>query len=204
MVHRLLHISLVALATLWSAACSDRLSTPGSPTSLSTLSAEAGGARTRSAPAPGQAAQNFEIKFLTGMIDHHAMAVEMAEICLQRAVHQELRNLCQRILAAQAQEIETMQSWLDDWYGLVHEPEMKPGDERMLEKLASLSGAEFEITFMEMMIKHHMMAIREAQQCLRQAWHPELHQLCQNIITTQLAEIAQLQSWLCQWYDRCK
>jgi uncharacterized protein (DUF305 family) len=197
-------ISLVALAALWSAACSDRLSTPSSPTSLPTVSAEAGVAPTRSAPAPGQAAQNFEIVFLTGMINHHAMAVEMAEICLQRAVHQQLRNLCQRIVAAQTQEIETMQSWLADWYGLTHEPEMKPGDERMLEKLASLSAAEFEVTFMEMMIKHHMMALREAEQCLRKAWHPELHQLCQNIITTQSAEIAQLQSWLCQWYGRCK
>ena len=121
MGHRSLHISLVALATLWSVACSDRLSTPGSSTSLSTLSADAGGARTRSAPAPEQAAQNFEVKFLAGMIDHHTMAVAMAEICLQRAVTPELRNLCQRVITAQTQETETMQSWLDRWYGLTAE-----------------------------------------------------------------------------------
>jgi uncharacterized protein (DUF305 family) len=97
-----------------------------------------------------------------------------------------------------------MQSGLQSWYGMSHQPEMKPGAERMLEKLASLEGREFEIEFMEMMIKHHEKAVKEGRMCLDKAWHAELRQLCQNIISAQSAEITLLRSWLCTWYGKCK
>jgi uncharacterized protein (DUF305 family) len=81
---------------------------------------------------------------------------------------------------------------------------MKPGDQKMLDRLASLSGAEFEIAFMEMMIKHHEKAIKEARHCLAKAAHPELREMCEDIIATQSAEIAQMEAWLCQWYGECQ
>jgi len=155
-------------------------------------------------PAPDRATARFEVDFLVGMIDHHAMAVEMADICLDKAVHEDLRAMCESIKTSQSRQIEEMQSWLADWYGVTHEPEMKPGDMRQMERLASLSGAEFEIEFMESMIKHHRKAIREGETCLREAYHDDLIGLCENIIATQSAEIAQMQQWLCQWYDRCR
>jgi uncharacterized protein (DUF305 family) len=67
-----------------------------------------------------------------------------------------------------------------------------------------LNGAEFEIAFMEMMIKHHEKAIREGQHCGDTAYHAELRELCENIIRTQSAEITQMQTWLCQWYGECR
>ena len=154
-------------------------------------------------PAPEPSTARYEVDFLMNMIDHHAMAVQMAEICLDNAVHPELASLCESIKTAQSQEMAEMQSWLQDWYGVTHEPEMKPGDRRKMERLASLDGAEFEIEFMESIIGHHRKAIREGEQCLRRAYHPELLDLCQNIIQTQSAEIAQMEQWLCDWYDRC-
>ena len=57
---------------------------------------------------------------------------------------------------------------------------------------------------MEMMIKHHEKAIKEGQHCLDKAYHTELRELCQNIIATQSAEIALMQTWLCQWYGECR
>ena len=138
------------------------------------------------------------------MIDHHAMAVQMANLCEQRAVHEALRNMCTNIKATQTQEIATMQSWLQSWYGDAYQPEMNQSSMRMMEKLAALSGAEFEISFMEMMIKHHAKAIKEATTCLERAYHPELLNLCQGIIETQTAEIRQMRAWLCEWYGICK
>lgn len=156
------------------------------------------------APAPNRGIANFEVRFMESMIDHHALAIEMGQICLQKAVHPELRQMCQNVITTQSQEIEEMQSWLQEWYGINYEPQMKPGDQRMLQRLAALSGSEFEIEFMQMLIRHHETAIREAEQCVRRAYHPELRDLCQNIIQTQSAEIQQLQAWLCQWYGICR
>lgn len=157
-----------------------------------------------SGPAPDRATAKFEIDFMKDMIDHHAMAIEMAQICVEKAVHEQLRTLCGEIITAQREEIQEMQSWLQQWYGITYSPQMKPGDMRMLERLAELSGAEFEIEFMQMIIKHHLKAIREASKCVERAFHSELRDLCENIIVTQAAEIEQMRTWLCQWHGICR
>jgi uncharacterized protein (DUF305 family) len=154
-------------------------------------------------PAPTEEQRQFEIRFLTEMIDHHAMAVMTSELCMERAVHPQLIQLCSQIREMQLEEIATMQTWLEDWYGIEHEPEMTPGMRKQMEKLAALSGAEFEIEFMKMMIRHHWTAVVRAEECQETAYHAELVQLCENIETAQLAEIHLMGSWLCDWYDLC-
>ena len=108
------------------------------------------------------------------------------------------------VKAAQTAEIDRMQGWLQDWYGVTHEPEITRGDMRRMERLASLSGAEFEIQFMKAMSKHHRSAIRRGETCLGRASHAALIDLCENIIATQRAEIAKMEDWLCHWYGHCR
>lgn len=201
MSHRCRSLSLLALTVASGlAACSaDDAFAPAGDAALARK-----GPSTTSAPAPSQRTAKYEIDFMQDMIDHHAMAVMMAEMCVDKAVHEELRRLCQDIIAAQTAEIEQMQSWLQEWYGISYEPQMKRGDQRMMERMAALSPEEFEIEFMQMMIKHHEKAIREGETCLRRAYHPELIELCENIIETQTAEIELMQEWLCEWYDICQ
>ena len=154
------------------------------------------------APAPDRSIAGFEIDFMEDMIDHHAMAVEIGTMCEGKAVHEELRALCTRIREAQTQEIAELQAWLQAWYSDPYQPEM--ASSRQMEKLAQASGAEFEIMFLEMMIKHHAKAVKEATTCLERAYHPELLALCQDIIETQTLEIQLMRSWLCQWYSICR
>jgi uncharacterized protein (DUF305 family) len=152
-------------------------------------------------PAPTPAAAHYEVKFMTDMIDHHMMAVMMSQHCLEKAVHTELRAMCQNIIETQTAEINLMQSWLQSWYGISYEPEMKMTGE--MKRMMSMSAEMFEIEFMQMMIRHHFKAIKEAQQCQRRAYHPELIQLCQKIEATQTQEIQTMQTWLCSWYSIC-
>jgi uncharacterized protein (DUF305 family) len=153
-------------------------------------------------PAPTKQEARFEVGFLTNMIDHHAMAVMMAALCEDRAVHPELVALCKQMRTSQAVEVEEMQAWLTDWYGVEHEPEMTKGMERQMERLASLSGAEFEIAFMRMMIRHHRTAVREAGKCEDRAYHAALVEMCEGIVETQLQEIDLMEGWLDEWYNR--
>lgn len=57
---------------------------------------------------------------------------------------------------------------------------------------------------MESMIRHHRKAIIEAERCLDRAYHTELRELCQQIIEAQRAELDEMQTRLCTWYDRCR
>src|SRR3546814_3729216 len=100
-------------------------------------------------PALEQSTAQYEIDFLTGMIDHHAMAVETAEMCVEKAIHEELRTLCQEIIEAQTAEIETMQSWLEEWYGVTYEPSMSSGAMQRMERMARMDAEDFEVAFME-------------------------------------------------------
>lgn len=156
-----------------------------------------------SGPAPDGRTAKFEVGFMTGMVDHHRMAVHMARMCLEKAEHQELRAMCDQIVAAQTAEISTLSGWLKAWYGAGTERDMSRKDQREMEKLDMLSGPEFEIEFMKGMIRHHFTAIVMGAECLLQSYHSELTGTCQDIITAQAAEIRQLRNWLCEWYGIC-
>jgi hypothetical protein len=153
------------------------------------------------APAPQMGTAQYEERFLTGMIDHHAMAVMTSELCLQKAEHSELLSLCASIQQTQAAEIEEMQSWLTDWYGVSYDPQMRPRMERQIEMLGELSGEQFDIEFMTMMIDHHRDAVERGETCLERAFHDSLEGLCADIIDTQSEEIDLMTVWLCEWYS---
>lgn len=70
-----------------------------------------------SASLEGLSGDAFDRAFLEQMIVHHEGAVEMAEAALERAQHQEIRDLAQAIITAQQQEIAQMRAWKQAWFG---------------------------------------------------------------------------------------
>lgn len=69
-------------------------------------------------PLNAASGDEFDKMFMQMMIEHHSKAIEEATTCVQRAEHQELKNLCQNIITSQRQEIQQMQTWLAQWYNL--------------------------------------------------------------------------------------
>jgi uncharacterized protein (DUF305 family) len=65
----------------------------------------------------GKSGDAFDQAFLSEMIIHHQGAVEMAELALTNAKHNEIKNLATAIISAQNKEIADMQNWLNLWYG---------------------------------------------------------------------------------------
>ncbi len=153
-----------------------------------------------SGPAPERDQRKFEINFLTMMIDHHYGAVKMAELCAGRTVHADLQAMCDQIKTSQTAEIVTMQSWLQSWYGLNHDPMLDRKTARQVQYLSTLNGAAFEKAFMAIMIRHHSMAVTMALDALNQAYHPELLNMAAMMLGAQGDEIAQMRIWLQQWY----
>ena len=108
--------------------------------------------------------------------------------------------MCKMIKTAQLAEIQQMQAWLQSWYGVSHEPTLTRKTQKQIEYLASLSGEAFEKAYMMMMIENHSMAAMMAIDCLNEAYHPEMLNMCAMMLTAQGDEIAQMRIWLQQWY----
>lgn len=151
-------------------------------------------------PAPEHDQRRFEIDFMKTMIDHHFGGVKMAELCAGRTIHAELKTMCDQIKAAQTEEIAKMRGWLKTWYGIDHEPRLDRKAQRQVEELSRLTGAAFEKAFMAMMIKHHSDAAKDSIECLNQAYHPEMLNMCAMMLGAQGDEIAMMRIWLMQWY----
>lgn len=151
----------------------------------------------------GKPAAEFEVRFLTKMIDHHQMGVDMAGICAKQAGHAQLRSLAQKITATQSSEIEMMQGWLEDWYAKSHEPRMTSATKGQMTRLGSLGGSEFEIAFLRAMTRHHSDAIADAKEAVDRAAHTEVSGMAQETIEKQGAEVDKMQDWLCRWHDLC-
>ncbi|MBI4497752.1 MAG: DUF305 domain-containing protein [Chloroflexi bacterium] len=160
----------------------------------------------------------MERHYLAMMVFHHQDAVNMAELAEERATHEELRELARAIKDEQRQEIATLREWLQTWYGETPERALPMGphgpvggmDEGMMGMMAQghtaylgrLEGAAFEQAFMNLMIGHHAGAVMMSQMVVDTAPHEEVRSFATDVITKQSAEIAQMRSWLDQWYGQ--
>ncbi len=62
------------------------------------------------------------------------------------------------------------------------------------------AAGPFEVQWMQSMIQHHHGAVMMSEQCVDRAAHAELRAMCEDVITAQKREIADMQGWLEDWY----
>jgi uncharacterized protein (DUF305 family) len=110
-----------------------------------------------------------DVRFMQGMIGHHAQALEMAALVPSRTSREDMKMLALRIDVSQADEIKMMQRWLEargqevpgphahHAHGAALMPGMLTPEE--MERLAAATGPEFDRLFLEGMIKHHAGAL---------------------------------------------
>lgn len=142
--------------------------------------------------------------FAQQMIPHHRQAVEMAELAETRAADPEIKELAQKIKAAQDPEITTMRGWLTAWGAAEmpmdgdHSGHGMPGmmTKKDMARLKASKGGKFDRMFAQMMIEHHDGAIDMAKTELSQGTNPEAKDLAETIIAAQQGEIDQMKQIL--------
>jgi uncharacterized protein (DUF305 family) len=60
---------------------------------------------------------DLDLAFMEAMITHHEGAVVMAEKIVTTTKRPELTEMAENIISTQRAEIETMNGWLNAWYG---------------------------------------------------------------------------------------
>ena len=139
-------------------------------------------------------AAQYEPQYMRFTADHHAMGVEMADICLGNAQSDTLEGVCGSIRESQSEQIATLQQWLSEWYGEPYTPVIDEAGQADLKMLQGLDGREFDVEISQMFIEHHEQIIARSQDALNFVEHEELRNLASTIIAEQSAEIPVFQS----------
>ncbi|MBW3572659.1 MAG: DUF305 domain-containing protein, partial [Gemmatimonadetes bacterium] len=108
-----------------------------------------------------------DVRFMSGMIGHHAQAIEVARLAPTHGASPAVRTLAARIINAQEDEIATMQQWLRDRGQPVPDAahahhHLMPGmlTPEQVRQLEQARGADFDRLFLTLMIQHHRGAVQ--------------------------------------------
>lgn len=174
----------------------------------------------------------FEIAYLKLISDHHLSALRMTELAAgtdttrdpaispmegtsptpdkapvqAKALSEELKSLARRNNRMQREEILTALGFLRNWYGIEYRPRI---DRRGRAQIALLeqapAGAEFDHLFMEVLSRHHFLALEPSTRCqvAREINHAMLQRYCSGIVHGQINDISEMREMLCRDFSIC-
>jgi uncharacterized protein (DUF305 family) len=157
-----------------------------------------------------------DIDFMSGMIHHHAQAIEMAKLAPTNGAGSSVSILTGRVINAQNDEIRVMQQWLRDRNQPVPEPNPKgmtmvmngvehvmpmPGmlTDAQMDTLKAARGKDFDQYFLRYMIQHHQGAVEMVKTLINSrgaALDETVFKVASDINVDQETEIARMQKML--------
>src|SRR3712207_2783636 len=121
-------------------------------------------------------------RFTDAMVPHHQGAVEMAQVALENAEHEEITQLSKNIISTQQAEIEELKSIKEEEFGTSQTPmETSPQQMQGMGVMADaqeLADKEpFDKAFIDAMIPHHRSAIGMARVASERSKNPRIRAL---------------------------
>lgn len=179
----------------------------------------------RTAAAPGATTPTYptdssaDAGFARDMQVHHAQAVDMSFLIMDRSDDQLIRSMALDIATTQQQQVGQMYAWLELWglsqtgtdpamtwmtgdsmTGMDHSAgsSSMPGmaTDAELTRLRDARGSDAESLWLELMIRHHRAGVDMARAALDLAEHPEVRQLATAVVASQQSEIDIMQQLL--------
>ena len=147
-----------------------------------------------------------DVRFMQGMIAHHAQAIYMSRLAAARQSNPRVLKFANKIDQSQQAEIRLMQDWLvanrqfapdtGSWRTMT-----MPGmlTTQQLAALDAARGAEFDRQFLNLMIQHHTGALKMVEDLLatsRAAQDVDVSVFANDVVTVQTAEIGTMQQML--------
>lgn len=170
-------------------------------------------------PTPGP--DSVAVGFCQDMAQHHLQAVQMSNIARDRSTDPKIRGLAFDIASTQLEQLGRMKGWLMLWSepeqvsehmkwmsgnpghhaapakdGAAVMPGMATNEE--LGKLRSLSGKEFDVYFLQLMLRHHQGGAPMAEYAAQHAEQHVVKTLAENMLKSQSHENDLMKQWLAE------
>jgi uncharacterized protein (DUF305 family) len=155
-----------------------------------------------------------DVKFMQGMIMHHAQAVEMTALIASHTQNNDLRSLGARISRSQSDEMKFMKRWLTargepaapamhamHGMDMSSHQMMMPGmlTAKQMDTLKNAKGEEFDQLFLKGMIQHHngaLVMVKDLFDSAGAGQDAELFNFASDVDSGQRAEIRIMQTML--------
>lgn len=160
------------------------------------------------------AGQNVEFDqlYIDMMLPHHESIIALAQAAEERLTDERLQTVAENIISAQSAENEELRGYREQWHGSA---DPMPMDESMMTEVipmmgdmasmqrqmdpqalitAFCAGEDPNLTFIELVIPHHEMAIQASETARDQATHEELRAIAERVVQDQQAEIDELET----------
>lgn len=146
----------------------------------------------------------LEVTFLKHMTHHHQMSMDMAKLATTHTERKELNQLGLEIIAKESGDIQQMNRWLNEWH------QEKPGEMADAPMMGMMMGrqnalrqardAEFDRMFIDVMIHHHLGAIKMAEIVREKSENEVLKTFSGKIVDEKTQQINQLENWRKEWF----
>ena len=147
-----------------------------------------------------------DVKFMQGMIAHHAQAIYMSRMATDHGASPRLLRLANKIDQSQVAEIRIMQQWLksneqfapdtSSWRTMTMSGMLTPDQ---MTKLEAAKGVDFDRAFLEYMIQHHEGALQMVKDLFaapRAGQEVDVNVFANDVVTVQTAEIGAMRAML--------
>jgi uncharacterized protein (DUF305 family) len=148
-----------------------------------------------------------DVRFMHGMIPHHAQAIEMALLVPERTENELIHLLARRIDISQRDEIRLMERWLKNRGEALSGEELHQnhgGDDTLMPgmltskemaNLATATGSKFDRMFLEFMVRHHegaLIMVAELFSSVGGGQETEVHRFASDVDADQDMEIQRM------------
>jgi uncharacterized protein (DUF305 family) len=147
-----------------------------------------------------------DVRFMQGMIAHHAQAIYMSRMAAARQANPRVLKFANKIDQSQQAEIRLMQDWLiankqsapdTSAWRTMQMPGMLTAEQ--LKTLDNAKGTEFDRQFLTLMIQHHQGALKMVADLLAAplaAQDADVSVFANDVVTVQTAEIDTMEQML--------
>ena len=150
-----------------------------------------------SAPVPSQPPHNLaDVVFVQNMILHQARTIAMSQLARNQATAPQVKDLAARIEAELSPQTQQMSALLTQWKVPAPTTSGTGGSGNNGQTPGTVSGIAFDRTFLQTMTVDHQGAVDMSQTELGQGTNPATRTLAQQLLSTQQAQISEMQALL--------
>ncbi len=160
------------------------------------------GATSAAPPVPAASARfnDADVLFVQMMVDHLQFGISLSQLGMAKATKKEAKDLAGAINTTQREELSMLKSWLKLW----GKPETGGAnlhaahggqpllDDKVIDGTKEKSGAEFDLTFLNLMAGHQGAAVEMALTEKKDGMNPEATAYADRVTTTRQGQIQQM------------